>query len=655
MLVRHQILMDRTGGWATESPPDMTNKPPTVSERFGTILGLAPGDVAAYSSDYDTANAETFPDRSSYRSYLDGHYMGVKWQCVEFARRWLYVNHGYVFDDVAMAYDIFKVRSVRTVADGKELPLNAFRNGSRRRPEPGGLLIWNESEHFPTTGHVAVITEVNDDVIRVAEQNYAHHKWPTGQNFSRELELTHSETAGYTARCEAGDGTILGWVLQTSDVNHAEPTTSADPSLFKIALREAESNADLAASCLDPSKPDEAAYIEDMEGKLLVRDARDERKYFCISESAHAELKRATTELHALFMAATEHVLRNDALFEKFNIPRAIWPKIRESWGNRRNESITGRFDFSLSERGLKVYEYNCDSASCHMETGKIQGLWGQHYAGVVGYDAGRALRERLLHAWKGAHVDQVIHIMHDRDLEETYHALYMKEIIESAGIATRVLRGTRGLKWGPGGEVLDPEGTPIKWVWKTWSWETALDQIREECEDEEKTDIAKLTDAKRDRPPRLVDLLLRKGVMVYEPLWTLIPSNKAILPVLWRICPNHPYLLKSAFELRDELVASGYVVKPIVGRGGANISIVDRKSNVIAETGGKFEDQDQIYQEIWRLPKLDDLYVQICTFSAAGAYAGAGVRADRSVVISMESGCMPLRVTPDRQLGLDL
>ena len=38
-----------------------------------------------------------------------------------------------------------------------------------------------------------------------------------------------------------------------------------------------------------------------------------------------------------------------------------------------------------------------------------------------------------------------------------------------------------------------------------------------------------------------LVDLLLRPEVMVYEPFWTLIPSNKAILPILWHMFPEHP------------------------------------------------------------------------------------------------------------------
>lgn len=72
--------------------------------------------------------------------------------------------------------------------------------------------------------------------------------------------------------------------------------------------------------------------------------------------------------------------------------------------------------------------------------------------------------------------------------------------------------------------------------------------------------------------------------------------------------------------ELRDELIDSGYAVKPIVGRGGSNISLVDRRSSVIEETSGRFEERDQVYQELWPLPNLEGLNVQVCTFSAAGA-----------------------------------
>jgi len=40
--------------------------------RFGTRLGMAPGEVPAYSSHYPSADSNEFPDRESFRSHLDG-------------------------------------------------------------------------------------------------------------------------------------------------------------------------------------------------------------------------------------------------------------------------------------------------------------------------------------------------------------------------------------------------------------------------------------------------------------------------------------------------------------------------------------------------------------------------------------------------------
>lgn len=79
----------------------------TEHEPFGTLLGYAPGGVAIYSSDYDTITEAEKEDDISFRSYIGNEYMGYKWQCVEFARRFLYLNYGVVFTDVGMAYEIF--------------------------------------------------------------------------------------------------------------------------------------------------------------------------------------------------------------------------------------------------------------------------------------------------------------------------------------------------------------------------------------------------------------------------------------------------------------------------------------------------------------------------------------------------------------------
>jgi len=616
--------------------------------KFGAVLGVGPGNVPVRSSHYPSADKTELPDRQSYRSYVDGIYMGQKWQCVELARRWMYLNKGYIFDDIAMAYDIFQLRYVRIVANGALLPLKSFRNGARRPPEPGALLIWNEGGEFDVTGHVAVVTEVQRDRLRCIEQNVTDEVWPEGQGWSRELPVSRGPDGGYWVGCTYQDTTILGWVIQTDDDTHAETIQDPDPRLFSLQLHRVPEAGQSQTQWLDGGDEIEAAYIELMGGCKLADGDADQYKYFRISETAQREIRRATNELHRMFLHATNYVLENDDLLRRFNLPPALWPRIRQSWNNRRNEMITGRFDFSLSERGLKVYEYNCDSASCHMECGFVQERWADHFGCTVGWNPGGELHDELVEAWRKSGVDDVLHIMQDRDLEETYHALYMKAAIEKAGIPCRIVHGTSELRWDDEGWVCDADGRRIKWVWKTWAWETALDQIREDLDDDAEDLRLHRNVDRRLHKPRLVDVLLREEVMVFEPLWTLIPSNKAILAVLHAIYPNNRYLLNTQFELSDELRRSGYVAKPIVGRCGANISIFNRREELVGETSGDFDSRDQIYQQLFRLPQIEGRNVQIGSFSVGGYYAGACVRADPSLIITTDSDLFPLRVVED-------
>ncbi len=618
---------------------------------FGTLLGRAPGGVEAWSSEYKTADPVKYPSRKSFRSYLDGIYMGYKWQCVEFARRWMYVNCSYIFDDVSMAYEIFELRSVRDINSEQRLPLASFRNGSKRWPEPGALLIWEEGGEFEHTGHVAVVTEVFADKLRVAEQNVDHQIWPQGQDYARELRAQVSDEGDYWVECSYGDASILGWVIQTEDREHAEPQDEIDTDLLNLEAAEVAHMGQAAKGWLNLANPDEAAYVEMMDGHKLTSVDDDQYRFYQVSETALDELETATNELHGLFMHATDYVLEHDELLEKFNLPRAILPRIRQSWDNRLNQLITSRFDFSISERGLKVYEYNCDSASCYMECGKVQGKWGKHFGAKRGRDAGEDLFNELVKAWRNSDAENMVHILKDDDPEENYHALFMADAIESAGLQVRLVDGLQGLVWDNQGHIRDLEGNVVRWVWKTWAWETALDQIRAECE----ADDAMSEYEPRWQiggHPRLVDVLLRREVMVYEPLWTLIPSNKAILPVLWSLFPNHPLLLNSSFELTDDLRQTGYVAKPIVGRCGYNIQLVDDQDEVLDETSGQFGARDTIYQQLFPLPYVGDYFTQVSTFTAAGHYAGACVRVDKSMIISKDSDCMALRVLADADMA---
>ena len=198
----------------------MSEISPNISthDPFGSLLGYAPGGIAIYSSDYKTVDKTEFPDDAAFRSYLSDEYIGYKWQCVEFVRRYLYLNHGMVFTDVGMAYEIFSLRFLRQVVNDTLVPLQAFANGSLKKPEAGALLIWDEGGEFERTGHVAIITEVLDDKIRIAEQNVIHHRLPRGQQWTRELKMTISPT-GYTLHDTFSNTTIF----RLDDTNRRYP------------------------------------------------------------------------------------------------------------------------------------------------------------------------------------------------------------------------------------------------------------------------------------------------------------------------------------------------------------------------------------------------------------------------------------------------
>lgn len=621
----------------------MTVEQPQQHAPFGTLLGYAPGGVAIYSSDYDSLDSEEFPDDASLRSYLGNEYMGYKWQCVEFARRFLYLNYGVVFTDVRMAYEIFDLRFLRQVVNDDILPLQAYANGSSRPPVPGALLIWQQGGEFEQTGHVAVITRVFADRVQIVEQNVIHHALPAGQQWTRELPM-QQHAGKYWLQDTFDDTEILGWMIQTCDSVEALPAPVTEPHLLDIHSQRVRDPQRLSSPWLDDQQPLEHAYMQ-ANGGSVIND--DPTQYFTLSRSAEQALISATNELHLMYLHATEKVLRDDSLLRLFDIPEILWPRLRLSWQKRRHHMITGRLDFCLDHRGLKVYEYNADSASCHTEGGVILGKWAQAAGVSQGKDPCHRLVSLLADAWKHSDALPFVHLLQDEDIEENYHALLMQQALSDAGFQSKILHGLKELHWSATGQLLDGEQREVNCVWKTWAWETVLEQLRQECEDDQPAALPVRTGEADE--VRLMDVLLRPEVMVFEPLWTVIPGNKAILPVLWSLFPHHPYLLDTDFEVNDELKQTGYAVKPIGGRCGSNIGLVSHQEESLGETGGRFAGQTNIYQQLWCLPKVAERYIQVCTFTVGGHYGGACLRSDPTLVIKKESNIEPLRILKDQ------
>jgi trypanothione synthetase/amidase len=147
--------------------------------QYNHVLGIASSNVPAYSN----GNDEFF---SGDAHFEHGIFTGYKWQCVEFARRWLLIRKACVFRNIGSASDIWQdLTSVERVTDGRRFPLIAHANGSSM-PKKDTLLVYPRCRDLPY-GHVAIITDVGRDFICIAEQNYRFHRWSS--NYARQIPM----------------------------------------------------------------------------------------------------------------------------------------------------------------------------------------------------------------------------------------------------------------------------------------------------------------------------------------------------------------------------------------------------------------------------------------------------------------------------------
>nr|CAL69924.1 hypothetical protein [Plasmodiophora brassicae]CAM98706.1 hypothetical protein [Plasmodiophora brassicae] len=175
---------------------------------FGTILGETWGGVQVYGCDSATANSTWM------QNYVNGVFTGIKWQCVELARRYLLLNHGVVFDSIPMAYDIYDLKDVVRVGDQYREPLVAYANGSTTVPERGTLLVWAAGGYYAKTGHVAVVVDVHDGYLDIVEQNVEDTIWPPGRAYSRRLRTSRDERTGsFIVHDTFADVALLGWMM----------------------------------------------------------------------------------------------------------------------------------------------------------------------------------------------------------------------------------------------------------------------------------------------------------------------------------------------------------------------------------------------------------------------------------------------------------
>lgn len=136
------------------------------------IIGYAPYHIPIYAnSDYFDKNEIINKGRQG--SKYAGVVYGMKYQCVELARRWLIHARNLTFAQVPDATDIFNLKYATDILTHKKVPFIRILNNGTNTPEFGDIIIWKKQRCYKNHGHVAIVSKViSPAIVTIAEQNW---------------------------------------------------------------------------------------------------------------------------------------------------------------------------------------------------------------------------------------------------------------------------------------------------------------------------------------------------------------------------------------------------------------------------------------------------------------------------------------------------
>lgn len=341
----------------------------------------------------------------------------------------------------------------------------------------------------------------------------------------------------------------------------------------------------------------------------------DESAYYSFSLSEILNIETATEELWRICMNAIQYIIDQN-LFRLFQIPEVFVPYVVQTW-NDEHPSVYGRFDLCFKNGQIKMLEFNADTPTSLFEAGIVQWFWLKDFDDTK--DQFNSIHEKLIHSW--SFIRRVLNpgtlyfsCMKDT-LEDLTNTEYLRDCAMQAGIGTKFIF-IDDIGWDDvQNDFVDLEQESIQNLFKLYPWEF---MTREEF--------------------GIMLPIKKPHLQCIEPAWKMILSNKAILPLLWQLYPNHPLLLPAYFT-SDNL--SSYVKKPLLSREGANIEItIDNNSYL--KTEGNYGAEGYIYQSFFELPEYNGNYPVIGSWIIGDEPAGIGIRESKTLITDNFSRFVP-------------
>jgi glutathionylspermidine synthase len=339
----------------------------------------------------------------------------------------------------------------------------------------------------------------------------------------------------------------------------------------------------------------------------------DETAYYSFTSSEIDQLESATAELHEMCIKAAEHVIGNK-LYSRLMIPPQAVPMIERSWENDE-PSIYGRFDFAYDGHSPpKLLEYNADTPTALLEASVIQWFWLKER--FPDADQFNSIHEKLIDGWQDLkqYLDEPLYFGCVKDAPEDLGNLeYLRDTAIQAGIQTELIFVEELGFDSVSARFVDVNDNPITSLFKLYPWEWLMNEY-------------------------FGRYLEQSGIIMIEPAWKMILSNKGILPILWELYPQHPNLLEASFDANH--FRDLYVSKPLLSREGGNICI--HRNGTVVEYAGTYGGMGSIYQELASIPSFAGNYPVIGSWVISGEPAGIGIREDRQEVTTNTSRFVP-------------
>jgi glutathionylspermidine synthase len=334
----------------------------------------------------------------------------------------------------------------------------------------------------------------------------------------------------------------------------------------------------------------------------VVRPYWNERAAYVFDAWEVDHLESVTEDLWSMCRVVIPRILAGD--YGTFGLSDLAMEACRRSF-EADPFSIYGRFDLRYDGEGpAQMYELNGDTPTGLIESSVAQWYWLQDLH--PDKDQWNSLHDRLVARWRELgrrhHVLHVAHSDAEESGEEWMTAAYMRDTADQAGLTTVGIT-VEQIGWDEEiGGFVDPDGRPIRDIFKLYPSENMIDE-----------DFAE-------------QFLEYPGTRWIEPLWKVLLSNKALLPALWDQFPGHANLIPAYLDKPWGMDSTGWIEKPLHGREGDGMRwTVDGVQH--ESPAQNYGAEGRIYQQWAPPPNFDGNHPVIGSWVVDGHAAGMGIR----------------------------